>query len=124
MTPFSIDTHADVVCCHLDLDVPRLVLGQCLDAAIDSPRFRRGMSFLDVRRRALTAAAIQNAAALIRSRARWIGPCRWAVVAGGEEDFPAVRMLALLTRGSGVTITPFTNLSRAEEWLRETVTAS
>jgi hypothetical protein len=58
-------------------------------------------------------------AALIRAAAPRVSPCRWAVVLNTEAEFPAVRVLAMLTKKTGVTVVPFTNLLRAEEWLRE-----
>jgi hypothetical protein len=117
---FSIDPDADLVRCHLDGDPPPDRAAERLDAVLASPQFRHGLGFLDVRRRGqdLTAAHIQGLAALIRSRAGRLAPCRWAVVAGCEEDFPAVRVLALLTEKTGVKVIGFTDLTRAEQWAR------
>lgn len=123
---FSIDHAANFVRCHFDGDFTPDEAAQRLDAALASPEFRRGLGFLDFRRRGggMTADQIRGLAGLIRSRADQLAPCRWAVVLNTEEEFPAVRVLALLTQKTGVKVVPFTNLLRAEQWLREATAAS
>jgi hypothetical protein len=54
----------------------------------------------------LTAEQIRGMAALIRAVGPRVSPCRWAVVPNTEAELPAVRVLALLTKQSGVTVEP------------------
>jgi hypothetical protein len=119
--PFSIDPSARLVHCRLDGAVPAARLRECLDAVLPSPRFERGFGFVLNARGGpgLTPTRVQDLAALIRIRAPRLGPCRWAVVVDAEEGLLAVRALALLTRGSGVTVAPFTDPTQAEHWARD-----
>jgi hypothetical protein len=117
---FSADATARLVRFHFDTAPDSL--GERLDAVLRSPRYARGFGFVqsqDRRGPGLSASQIQDVAAVIRSHAPRIAPCRWAVVVTTEEDLAAARVLALLTRGTGVSVAPFTSLSSAEQWASE-----
>ena len=120
---FSIDPRAKLVSYTVEGDASVPEEGEFLDAVLADPSFRRGFSFLGNRlgmRVAPTAAYIQAVAALLRSRAGLLAPCRWAVVVPSEDEFGAVRMWALLTGDIGVEVAPFTSETRARAWLAGT----